>query len=580
LAPDVRGQWQNLLGEKSAAGAGAKVLPDVAAEEIRQVLYAEKNPTVVTREEFRRFINRAVRDKLTEKRRAVDTFKANSAAAPPRAMVMNDTPQPSQPHVMIRGNPGRPGKQVPRRFFQVLAGVDGPAFQKGSGRLELAQAIASPNNPLTARVIVNRVWMHHFGKGLVATPSDFGVRGSPPTHPELLDHLASSLIDDGWSLKRLHRRILLSNAWQQASDDRPEALKVDPENQWLWKQNRQRLEFEPMRDALLTVSGRLDASLGGRPIDLFAAPFSNRRAVYGFIDRQDLPGTFRVFDFASPDVSTPMRPNTIVPQQSLFGMNSPFVVEQARALAARPEVAAAGDAVAQVQALYRLVYARVADAGEVAAGTAYLQTPQGSERQLPSVWQYGYGEFDPVARKVSQFNIFAHFQEGMWRGGPQLPDPSLGWLLLSAQGGHPGGDLKHVVVRRWRAKQGGVVKIEATMSHPVADGDGVRGHIISSRTGELGTWTVHHGQVETKLERVEVEEGETLDFVVDCLTNEAHDSFGWSPAIELTASKGGTTLRYNAAVDFRGPAPVTKRLSPLEQYAQALLLANEFVFVD
>jgi hypothetical protein len=575
LLADVKSQWVKLQGENPAAA-----LPDAATEEVRQVLYAEKNPAAVTREEFRRFVNRAVRDKLNEKRRAVATFQANSPAAPPRAMVMNDAAQPSQPHVLVRGNPGRPGKEVPRRFLQVLAGVDGPAFQRGSGRLELAEAIASPANPLTARVIVNRVWMHHFGKGLVGTPSDFGFRGSPPTHPELLDHLASSFIDEGWSLKKLHRRILLSNAWQQASDDRPEGLKADPENQWLWKMNRQRLEFEPMRDALLAVAGRLETTLGGRPVDLFASPFSTRRAVYGFIDRQDLPGTFRVFDFASPDVSTPMRPQTTVPQQALFGMNSPFVLEQARALAGRPEVASAVDATARVQALYRLIYARSAEADEVAAACQFLEMTQAGERLLPSVWQYGYGEFDAAVRQVRNFTVFGHFHEGMWRGGAQLPDPNLGWLLLTAQGGHPGGNLQLVAIRRWQSKRTGFVRIVATLSHAAEMGDGVRGHVVSSRTGELAEWTVHHGQVETKLDRVEVQDGETLDFVVDCLTNEAHDDFGWSPTIELTSTDGQTTLRYDAATDFRGPAAIPTRLSPPEQFAQALLIANEFVFVD
>lgn len=218
--------------------------------------------------------------------------------------------------------------------------------------------------------------MHHFGKGLVATPSDFGARGSLPTHPDLLDHLAGTFIDEGWSLKKLHRRILLSNAWQQSSDDRPEGLKVDPENRLIWKMNRQRLEFEPMRDALLAAAGRLDTAPGGRPVDLFASPYSARRAVYGFIDRQDLPGTFRVFDFASPDVSTPMRSQTTVPQQALFSMNSPFVVEQARALAARPEVIHAADAAGKIQAMYRLIFARSAEADELAAASRFLESPQ------------------------------------------------------------------------------------------------------------------------------------------------------------------------------------------------------------
>lgn len=587
LIADAHQQWVKLQAEKSAvagtdAPAAPSALPDAAADELRQVLYAEKSPTVVTADQSRRLFNRAVRDKLNELRKSVDSFKANSPAAPPRAMVMNDAPQPMKPHVLIRGNPGRPGKEVPRRFLQVLSPADSTEFQKGSGRLELAQAIASPANPLTARVVVNRVWMHHFGKGLVTTPSDFGARGAPPTHPGLLDYLALTFMEEGWSLKKLHRRILLSNAWQQAADDRPEAIKVDPENRLIWKMNRQRLEFEPMRDALLATSGRLDKTLGGRPVDLFSMPFTTRRAIYGFIDRQDLPGTFRVFDFASPDVSTPMRPQTTVPQQALFGMNSALVVEQARALAARTEVTQAGDTTARIQALYRLIFARAADAGEVAVGLKFLESPAVSEAVDAVAWQYGMGEYDESAKQLRSFTPLPHYQEGSWRGGTQLPDPTIGWVNLTAQGGHPGGDLKHTAIRRWTAPLAGMVKIEATLSHAAEGGDGVRGHVISSRSGELGTWTIHHGKVDTNFERIEVHQGETLDFVVDCLANEAHDSFGWSPIITLgaTGAADGKERRYSALADFFRPGQKPISLSPLDQYAQALLLANEFVFVD
>jgi hypothetical protein len=303
-------------------------------------------------------------------------------------MVMQDAPKPTQARVFIRGNSGRPGKEVPRRFLQVLLPRDAAPFEQGSGRLELAKAIASPQNPLTARVIVNRVWLHHFGTGLVMTPSDFGFRGEPPSHPELLDSLAGVFIDEGWSLKQLHRRILLSAAYQRTSDDQAQGLRIDPENRLLWKMNRRRLEFEPYRDSLLAVAGRLDPTSGGRPVDLFAVPFSTRRAIYGFIDRQDLPGTLRVFDFASPDVSTPKRAETTVPQQALFGMNSPFVIEQAKHLAARAEVAAAADAAGRVQALYRLVYSRSADADELAAGTRFLEEPVPTDSSLAPIEQY------------------------------------------------------------------------------------------------------------------------------------------------------------------------------------------------
>jgi hypothetical protein len=514
-------------------------------------------------------------------KRAIDAYKANSPAAPPRAMVMNDAPQPTKPHVMIRGNPGRPGKEVPRRFLQVLSKADSPAFQQGSGRLELARAIASPDNPLTARVIVNRIWMHHFGKGLVTTPSDFGARGAEPSHPDLLDYLAGKFIDQGWSIKKLHREILLSNAWQQAADDRADGLKVDPENRLVWKMNRQRLEFEPMRDALLAAAGRLDSTLGGRPVDLFSRPHTTRRAVYGFIDRQDLPGTFRVFDFASPDVSTPMRSQTTVPQQALFGMNSPFAIDQARALAARPDVAQASGTPERIQALYRLVYARLPEPEELAAGARFLD-PSADADSPGGIWQYGFGEYDESARQVRNFTALPFYREGMWRGGEHLPDPTIGWIMLTPHGGHPGSDLRHAVIRRWTAPDAGIVAIAAKLSHAAEAGDGVRGHVVSSRAGELGSWTVHHDSTDTPIERVEVQRGETLDFVVDCLTNESHDSFGWSPVITLAVAgkPDDAPRRFAALADFFGPAPKPPSLSRLEQYVQALLLANEFVFVD
>jgi hypothetical protein len=289
-----------------------------------------------------------------------------------------------------------------------------------------------------------------------------------------------------------------------------------------------------------------------------------------------------VFDFASPDVSTPMRPETTVPQQALFAMNSPLVVEQARALAARAEVAQASDTAARIQALYGLIFARAADADEIAVGMKFLDSPPVSEAAEASVWQYGMGEYDEAAKHVRNFTSLAHYHEGMWRGGSQLPDSTIGWVNLTAQGGHPGGDLKHTAVRRWTAPQAGFVKIEATLSHGAEGGDGVRGRIVSGRAGELGSWTIHHGKVDTNLDRIEVHQGETVDFVVDCLTNEAHDAFGWSPIITLsTAGEGdGQPRRFSALADFFRPVQKPITLSPLDQYAQALLLANEFVFVD
>ena len=260
--------------------------------------------------------------------------------SPEQAMVLEDAPTPETPHVFVRGNPGNLGATVPRQFLALLSGPDRKPFEQGSGRLELAQRIASPANPLTARVLVNRVWLHHFGEGLVRTPSDFGLRSEAPTHPELLDWLAARFVADGWSLKKLHKTIMLSSAYQQSSDGSAEGTKSDPENRLVWKMNRRRLDFEATRDALLAAGGDMDLKIGGPSIDLLAQPFSRRRSMYGYIDRQNLPGLFRTFDLATPDATSPMRHTTTVPQQALYLMNSPFVVEQAQRFVKRPEIAA------------------------------------------------------------------------------------------------------------------------------------------------------------------------------------------------------------------------------------------------
>ena len=265
---------------------------------------------------------------------------------PAEVMSMADAPQPHNVRVFIRGNPGNQGDEAPRRFLTCLAGPDAALFSQGSGRLELAQAIAGRDNPLTARVLVNRAWQQFFGAGLVRTPSDFGLRSDAPTHPELLDWLARHFIDDGWSLKKLHRAIVLSSTYRQSSDTSDAqrqrlADQRDPENRLLSRMNRRRLDLEAMRDALLSASGALDLTLGGPSVDLATEPFTHRRTIYGLVERQNLPGMFRTFDFAGPDTHSPQRFVTTVPQQALFLMNSRFVAEQARLLAAATQEPAA-----------------------------------------------------------------------------------------------------------------------------------------------------------------------------------------------------------------------------------------------
>jgi hypothetical protein len=309
--------------------------------------------------------------------------------SPEQAMVLEDAPTPETPHVFVRGNSGNPGAAVPRQFLALLSGPDRKPFEQGSGRLELAERIASPENPLTARVLVNRVWLHHFGEGLVRTPSDFGLRSEPPTHPELLDYLAARFVADGWSLKKLHRAIMLSSTYQQSSNGSAAGQKSDPENRLVWKMNRWRLDFEATRDALLAAGGDMDLKIGGPSIDLLAQPFSRRRSVYGYIDRQNLPGLFRTFDLATPDTTSPMRHTTTVPQQALYLMNSPFVVEQAQRLMKRPEIASADDPHERVERLYALLFGRTASADEMSLAQQYVNSkqPAGEAPSKLSPWE-------------------------------------------------------------------------------------------------------------------------------------------------------------------------------------------------
>jgi uncharacterized protein DUF1553/uncharacterized protein DUF1549/cytochrome c len=345
--------------------------------------------------QYMRVLSVAEQQNVRALRRKADEWKAKSPVAPARAMVMTDGPK-TEPVVFLRGNPNNPGPRVPRQFPEVVAGKDRKPFADGSGRLEMAKAIADPKNPLTARVMANRVWGHLFGHALVRTPSDFGTRSDPPTHPELLDWLAARFVESGWSVKNLHRLIVTSATYRQSSAAPPELTKADPENRLLAHMSRKRLTFEGLRDGLLTAAGRLDPAVGGRSVDLFKEPFSTRRAVYGFIDRQNLPGTFRSFDVALPDTHAPQRFTTTVPQQALFLMNAPFVLEQATALAGRVREM---DPVARVAELYRLAYSRRPTADEVKLALDFVLSPPADGTKL--------GPWEQLAQVLLLSNEFA-----------------------------------------------------------------------------------------------------------------------------------------------------------------------------
>ncbi len=296
------------------------------------------------------------------------------AGAPGLANVIQDDRRPRDSFIFLRGQIQNPGPVVPRRFLEVLSGPERKPFQQGSGRLELAEAIASPTNPLTSRVLVNRVWQHHFGEGFISTPDDLGVMSGSPDNAPLLDYLASRFVQEGWSVKRLHRTILLSNTWQQSSEPDAARAAIDPFNKLLWRQNLHRLDFESLRDSILFMGGKLDLTMGGHPVNIESEPYSHRRSIYGFIDRSEMAEFMRHFDVANAALPTGRRFQTIVPQQALFRMNSLLVIEQARNIMARPDVQAAANEEDRLKKLYEIIYQRWPKAKEVELARAYLRS--------------------------------------------------------------------------------------------------------------------------------------------------------------------------------------------------------------
>jgi mono/diheme cytochrome c family protein len=345
------------------------------------MINAPGNALDFDREEIRRDLRRFVSEHELVLRREgeadgkirTDLTTLEAGAPVTRAPAVVAT-TPVAARILVRGDRARPGAAVPRRLPRVLAMVDDGDFPD-DGRLRLARALASPRNPLTARVIANRVWQHHFGTGLVATADDFGVTGEPPSHPELLDHLAAYLMAHGWSLKALHRHLMTSEAWRQSSAPRTAALAVDPGNRLVWRMSPRRIDFEALRDGLLRVAGRLDLTPGGR-----GAPLGEehvRRALYGFTDRFRLPALLRNFDVANPDTSIARRPETTHPLQALYFLNGPFVRAQAEALNRQPEIAEEPDSAARARAIHRRVLWRDPDPAEAALAAAFLGTTPG-----------------------------------------------------------------------------------------------------------------------------------------------------------------------------------------------------------
>ena len=412
--------------------------------------------------------------------------------------------------------------------------LDDPSFPTSRRRVALAKWMMSDANPLTARVIANRVWLHFFGRGIVATPGDFGRLGAKPTHPELLDELAHSLRSDGWSLKRLIRRIVTSTVYRQSSRPSVQHVSLDPENRYYSRQSVRRLDAEALRDRVLTASGTLDRKLFGPPVEVkedAAGQFhlrSPRRSLYGQSRRSRTASFLRAFDAPVMETNCTKRSASTVATQSLLLLNGDFLAAEAAVLEKR-------------------VRADVIKQGN----EAFPEIEGFSEpvRRLKSceAWTYGYGR-PSETNGVRSFTPLPYWleDESQLQGGPKRPNPIVGWCQLSPMGGHPANHLS--VVRRWTAPREGRISISGKVSHPVPNGNGIRAR-IACNSQIHGSWKVHNSEEETLVASIDVEAGDAVDFVVDSLGNDGSDGFEWPVKLRYF----GSADVWRSAVDFAPP---------------------------
>lgn len=447
-------------------------------------------------------------------------------------------------HLFHRGDHQQPKQKVLPSDLTIAADEGGLPLiaEKDSNlptsgrRLAYAKWLTNGKHPLVARVIVNRMWLHHFGQAIVATPSEFGKLGTAPTHPQLLDWLADEFVSSGWNLKQLHRLILQSKAWRQSSFRDPVKVAIDAENHYYWHKSIQRLDAEILRDRMLFVSATLDRQLGGPPVaikedetgQVIVDGQQKRRTVYIRVRRSQPVAMLQSFDAPVMDVNCERRPVSTVATQSLILLNGEFTLQQSELIADRI----------------------------IRESTSYSVAPIASLPDLPNpvrnAWSFGYGLVDDDSGLVKEFNDLPHWTGSEWQGSDKRPDPNIGWVILGPKGGHTGG--KYAAIRRWTAHSDCQVRLVGFIKHESPAGDGVQARIISNRQGTIGKWLVHNSSAETKSDGLNVVAGETIDMVTDCITNENSDSFSWTVQI-FVKTQDSETVR-DSSVDFHGPLPV------------------------
>ena len=514
--------------------------------------------------------NMAASDELKKDMAVIQAKQAERPVEDFISVLAEPAGEPPATFVFHRGDHRQPTNPVKPGDLTVAA-AEGERFETGedqrtghsSGRrLAWARNLTNGKHPLFGRVMANRIWLNHFGRGIVDTPGEFGVLGARPTHPELLDWLADELKRQGWSLKQMHRLLMTSSVYRQASARTdPKAAAIDTDGSLYSRYSVRRLEAEIVRDRMLAASGRLDRTQFGPSVEImedFAGQVhvkddSPRRSIYIRVRRSKPVSLLSAFDAPVMAVNCDRRTASTVAPQSLMLMNGEFTLKQAEQFAKR---------------------LKTESPGELDLDTIQPFLGRGASHQ--SAWQYGYGSVDNSASVAGSNSLSVHFQPlshwtgSQWQGGTALPDATVGWVLLHAAGGHAGDDQQRAAIRRWTASKSGSIQIQGTLRHPSESGDGVRSRIISSQSGLMGQWTAKTNSIETNVTKIEVQSGDTLDFVIDCQDNVNSDSFEWPVQLRLIDATGDEQETWDSSTDFHGPLTAS---SMAEQIAAAWRLA-------
>ena len=550
----------------------------LASEELEDLTAHRDGPLSYDIHRISEIMDQEDDNKSRERAGAMNRLDAEHAGSPPRAMSLADKDEFSPARIFDRGNPQNPGETFDREWLSFLGGGKFPEGK--SPRLALAEKIADPANPMTARVLVNRVWGWHFGSPL-ADPADFGVQqASPPLRP-LLDWLALRFNEQGGSMKNLHRLILTSKAFRLAGDG-PEANNaIDEPNNYFWKWSRRRVDFEAMRDRLLATAGALDTrTVGGRSQSLESASADRRRSLYAFVDRYALADTFVSFDLPHPDHHSAKRVETIVPQQALYFLNSPLLLRQSAKLAADPAQLGLSD-VERLSWLYRRIYQREPTAVESHDALEWLGRvdPADYQPRLGGVWEIRHApDSGGLPGEALPFPVFS---DGVWKTGPDIASAPIRWLHAGATGGHPAKG--HALILRWRALGAGQVRMLGNISRNAKEGAALVWNVNGK--GEF----VNHvlppgGNARIESTWTDVVAGTTVDFVLRAPEGDAFGSVAWNLRILGRETPDGKPVEVgNLREQFPksdAPPPTFASADPWADLIQMLWASNEFHFID